>query len=183
METCGKGVAKLSASLRQPFVEGLKNNTCKPHVYNMLRAVSVFNKSWRKLALSALSFATPFPQVSMLRFCRRESEESTILLVLPCYLKAENWPHLGGLFCLRNAATTMIEEAISENELAFLAELEKHENQWIAFVESNGKEIIVGSGKDAVEAMGEAEGKGFPDAILLRVPPFDRGYIPTTVRG
>ncbi len=73
----------------------------------------------------------------------------------------------------------MIEEAINENELAFLAELEKHENKWIAFVESHGAEIIVGSGKDAVEAMAEAEAKGFPDAILLRVPPFDSGYIPT----
>ena len=73
----------------------------------------------------------------------------------------------------------MIEDAINENELAFLAELEKHENQWIAFVESHGAEIIVGSGKDAVEAMTEAEAKGFPEAILLRVPPFDSGYIPT----
>jgi len=73
----------------------------------------------------------------------------------------------------------MIEEAINEKELAFLAELEKHENKWIAFVESHGAEIIVGSGKDAVEAMAEAEAKGFPDAILLRVPPFDSGYIPT----
>ena len=73
----------------------------------------------------------------------------------------------------------MIEEAINEKELAFLAELEKHENEWIAFVESHGAEIIVGSGKDAVEAMAQAESKGFPDAILLRVPPFDSGYIPT----
>ena len=37
----------------------------------------------------------------------------------------------------------------------------------------------MGSGKDAVEAMAEAEAKGFPDAILLHVPPFDSGYIPT----
>ena len=73
----------------------------------------------------------------------------------------------------------MTEEAIDEKELAFLAELEKHENEWIAFVESHGAEVIVGSGKDAVEAMAEAEAKGFPDAVLLRVPPFDSGYIPT----
>ncbi len=77
----------------------------------------------------------------------------------------------------------MIDEAISQNELAFLAELEKHENKWIAFVESHGAERVVGSGKDAVEAMAEAEAKGFPDAILLRVPLFDRGYVPTFVCG
>jgi uncharacterized protein DUF5678 len=76
----------------------------------------------------------------------------------------------------------MIDEAINQNELAFLAELEKHEDEWIAFVESHGAEIVVGSGKDAIEAMKEAEAKGFPDAVLLRVPPFDRGYIPTFVR-
>lgn len=77
----------------------------------------------------------------------------------------------------------MIEEAIDDNELAFLTELEKHENQWIAFVESNGAERVVGSGKDAVEAMKKAREKGFPNAVLLRVPPFDRGYIPTSFRG
>lgn len=70
----------------------------------------------------------------------------------------------------------MIDEAIDANELAFLTEMEKHENQWIAFVVSNGAEIIVGSGDNAVEAMAQAEAKGFPDAVLLRVPTFDRGY-------
>jgi hypothetical protein len=73
----------------------------------------------------------------------------------------------------------MTEDVIDANELAFLNEMEKHENQWIAFVRSNGAEVIVGSGDDAVDAMAQAEAKGFPDAILLRVPPFDRGYIPT----
>ena len=73
----------------------------------------------------------------------------------------------------------MIDETVNQNELVFLAQLEDHENEWVAFVESQGVETIVGSGKDAVEAMAQAEAKGFPDAVLLRVPPFDRGYIPT----
>ena len=72
----------------------------------------------------------------------------------------------------------MIEEAIDERELAFLEEMEKYENKWIAFVESNGADIIVGSGNDAVEAMNDAETNGFPDAVLFKVPRFDRGYIP-----
>ena len=73
----------------------------------------------------------------------------------------------------------MIEEAIDEKELAFLAQLEEHENEWVAFVEDHGAEIVVGSGKDAVEAIREAEARGFPDAVLMKVPSFDRGLIPS----
>jgi alkanesulfonate monooxygenase SsuD/methylene tetrahydromethanopterin reductase-like flavin-dependent oxidoreductase (luciferase family) len=74
----------------------------------------------------------------------------------------------------------MIEEILDEREMAFLKELEKHENRWVAIIESDGAKIVVGSGKDAVEAMEEAEAKGFGDAFLLKVQPFDRGYIPLT---
>lgn len=75
----------------------------------------------------------------------------------------------------------MTEEPIDEKELAFLKELEKHENKWIAFIELNGAETVVGSGDDAVEAMREAEKRGFADAVLMKVPPFDRGIIPANV--
>jgi len=50
----------------------------------------------------------------------------------------------------------MIEEAIDEKELAFLKQLEEHENEWVAFIEDHGAEIVVGSGKDAVEAIQDA---------------------------
>jgi hypothetical protein len=73
----------------------------------------------------------------------------------------------------------MIDDAINENELAFLKQLEDHENEWVAFIEDHGAEIVVGSGKDAVEAIREAETRGFPDAVLMKVPPFDRGLIPS----
>jgi len=73
----------------------------------------------------------------------------------------------------------MIEEAIDEKELAFLSQLEQHENEWVAFIEKDGAEIVVGSGKDAVEAIEDAEKRGFRNAILMKVPPFDRGLIPT----
>ena len=73
----------------------------------------------------------------------------------------------------------MNEETIDEKELAFLRELEKHENRWVAFIESDGGEKVVGSGNDAVEAMQEAERRGFADAVLMKVPAFDRGIIPS----
>jgi hypothetical protein len=71
-----------------------------------------------------------------------------------------------------------MEEILDEKESAFLKELERLENKWVAIIESNGARRVVGSGNDAVEAMGEAESKGFGDAFLLKVQPFDRGYIP-----
>jgi len=72
-----------------------------------------------------------------------------------------------------------MEEAIDQKELAFLNQLEQHENEWVAFIEQDGAEIVVGSGKDALEAINDAENKGFRNAILMRVPRFDRGLIPT----
>ena len=73
----------------------------------------------------------------------------------------------------------MIEEAIDEKELAFLKQLEEHENEWVAFIEDHGAEIVVGSGKDAVEAIQDAEKRGFPNAVLMKVQAFDRGIIPS----
>lgn len=73
----------------------------------------------------------------------------------------------------------MIEEAIDEKELAFLNQLEEHEDEWVAFIQKDGAETVVGCGKDAVEASRDAEEHGFPDAILMKVRPFDRGFIPS----
>ncbi len=71
----------------------------------------------------------------------------------------------------------MIEE-LSEKEAAYLAELRKYENKWVAVLESEDEELIVGSGKDAVEAKRDAQAKGFNDVVLFWVRPFDAGYIP-----
>ena len=73
------------------------------------------------------------------------------------------------------------EEGISESELAFLKQLEQHEDEWVAFIEKDGAEIVVGSGKDAVEAIRDAETQGFPNAVLMKVPPFDKALIPTNL--
>lgn len=58
-----------------------------------------------------------------------------------------------------------------ETEIAFVEELRKHENQWVAIHESGETETIVGSGLSAVEAKREAEAKGFYDTILFKVLP------------
>jgi hypothetical protein len=73
----------------------------------------------------------------------------------------------------------MVEEEIDENELAFLRQLEQHEDEWVAFIEKDGVETVVGSGRDAVEAIRDAEKRGFANAVLMKVPPFDVALIPS----
>lgn len=74
----------------------------------------------------------------------------------------------------------MIEEALDEKEAAFLEELRKYENKWVAIYESEDEEIVVGSGADAVEATRAAEEKGFKDTVLLYVRSFDKGFMPSS---
>ena len=62
-------------------------------------------------------------------------------------------------------------------ELATIsAQLEKHENKWVAIDES--EERIVGVGDDAFEAANEAERRGYKDTILFKVPSFDSALVP-----
>jgi hypothetical protein len=72
----------------------------------------------------------------------------------------------------------MIEE--QELESAFADDLTQYEGKWLALVESEGLQRVVGSGDDAEQAMGEANAKGFGDAYLYKVFPFDQAYVPTT---
>jgi hypothetical protein len=65
-----------------------------------------------------------------------------------------------------------------DKETAFADLVKNHENQWVAIDERDGVEFIVGSGKDAVEAAQDAEAKGFPDAMLVKVPSFRATFIP-----
>jgi hypothetical protein len=66
---------------------------------------------------------------------------------------------------------------IEEKEMAFLEELRKYENKWVAILENEDEEIIVGSGSDAVEAKSEAIARGFSDVVLFWVKPFGAGRI------
>jgi predicted RNA-binding protein with PUA domain len=70
----------------------------------------------------------------------------------------------------------MVEE-LTEKEVAYLSELRKHENRWVAVLKSEGVNVLVGSGKDAVEAKNEAALKGFTDVVLFWVRPFNGRYV------
>jgi hypothetical protein len=59
---------------------------------------------------------------------------------------------------------------------ALSAQLEKHENKWVAIDESQEK--IVGVGNDALEATDDAERHGYQDTILFKVPSFASALIP-----
>lgn len=74
----------------------------------------------------------------------------------------------------------MIEQTLDEKEMAFLEELRKYENKWVAIYESEGAEMVVGSGADAVEATRAAEEKGFTDTVLLYVRSFNKGFMPSS---
>ncbi|HXT61910.1 MAG TPA: DUF5678 domain-containing protein [Pyrinomonadaceae bacterium] len=70
--------------------------------------------------------------------------------------------------------------AVIDKETAFADLIKNHENQWVAIDERDGVEFIVGHGKNAVEAAKDAEAKGFPNAILFKVPSFTSTFIPLT---
>jgi alpha-amylase/alpha-mannosidase (GH57 family) len=72
----------------------------------------------------------------------------------------------------------MTKETPEKKELAFLEELRKHENKWVAIYEAGDEERIVGTGADAVEATREAEAKGFKDYVLFYVRSFNKGFLP-----
>jgi len=66
-----------------------------------------------------------------------------------------------------------------DKETAFADLIREHEDQWVAIDERDGVEFIVGQGKDAVEAARNAEAKGFPNAMLFKVPSFTATFIPS----
>lgn len=67
---------------------------------------------------------------------------------------------------------------VEEQEMAFVEVLRNYEDRWVAIIESGGTETVVGSGRDAVEALADAKVKGFENAVLFRVPPFNTTFIP-----
>jgi hypothetical protein len=64
-----------------------------------------------------------------------------------------------------------------EKETAFAALVRNHENQWVAIIEEDGVEFVVGTGKTAVEAANEATAKGHPQAMLFKVPSFHTRFV------
>ncbi len=67
--------------------------------------------------------------------------------------------------------------ATIDKESAFADLTRDHENQWVAIIENDGVEFVVGTGKTAVEAIKEASAKGHPQATLFRVPSFKTRFV------
>ena len=73
----------------------------------------------------------------------------------------------------------MIEENPDSKELAFLQELEKHTNEWVAIAGyGSDEESIVASGDSIVQARQKAESLGFKDTTFFKVPPSDKIFVP-----
>ncbi len=62
-------------------------------------------------------------------------------------------------------------------EEAFAELVRQYENMWVALIETDGGEFVVGHGSTAVEAANEAKEKGYSQAILFRVPSFSSRFV------
>jgi hypothetical protein len=62
-------------------------------------------------------------------------------------------------------------------EEAFAELIREYENLWVALIEKDGKEFIVGSGETPTEALSQARAKGFVNAVLFSVPSFSHAFI------
>jgi len=73
----------------------------------------------------------------------------------------------------------VIEQNPDSKELAFLQELEKHINEWVAITGyGSDEESIVASGDSIVQARQKAESLGFKDTTFFKVPPSDKIFVP-----
>lgn len=54
--------------------------------------------------------------------------------------------------------------------------LKRHENKWVALTDDHEK--VVGSGASLSAARIQAKKRGHEDPIFMKVPRFDRGFIP-----
>ena len=73
----------------------------------------------------------------------------------------------------------MIEQKPDARELAFLEELEKNVNKWVAIIGyGSDEERIVAAGDSIPEARQKAESQGFKDTTFFKVPPSDKIFVP-----
>jgi hypothetical protein len=71
-----------------------------------------------------------------------------------------------------------MKQDMSSHPRQLSAVIEDYENKWVALIERNGEDLVVGVGNDAVEAIGDAKANGFEDPILMKIPRFDVSFIP-----
>jgi hypothetical protein len=62
-------------------------------------------------------------------------------------------------------------------EEAFADLVREYENLWVAIIEKDGVEYVVGHGSTAVQASEEATEKGHADAMLFKVPSFNSRFV------
>ncbi len=67
--------------------------------------------------------------------------------------------------------------AIIDKEDAFADLVKDHEDQWVAIIEKDGVQFIVGNGTTAVEAINAAREKGYSQALLFKVPSFNTRFV------
>jgi hypothetical protein len=66
--------------------------------------------------------------------------------------------------------------SVSKEE-AFAELVRQYENMWVALIETDGGESVVGHGSTAVEAANEAKENGYSQVILFRVPSFTSRFV------
>ena len=62
-------------------------------------------------------------------------------------------------------------------EEAFAELIREYENLWVAIIEKDGVESVVGHGNTAVEAAKEATSNGHLRAMLFKVPSFNSRFV------
>jgi hypothetical protein len=62
-------------------------------------------------------------------------------------------------------------------EEAFAELVREYENLWVAIIEKDGVEYVVGQGVTAVQAANDATEKGHPQAMLFKVPSFKSRFV------
>jgi hypothetical protein len=70
---------------------------------------------------------------------------------------------------------------LSDKELAFMDELAKHEEQWVAILRNGDDERIVGSGPRLKEAKRSALAAGFRDVVFMKVPSSHKIFVASWV--
>jgi len=58
----------------------------------------------------------------------------------------------------------------TNKEEAFAELVKEYEDMWVAIIEVDGVEFVAGHGTTAVEAASEVAKKGYPQAMLFKVP-------------
>lgn len=76
----------------------------------------------------------------------------------------------------------MAHERLNPQELAFIDELEKYQDKWVAIVRKGETERIVASGARLREAKQQAIERGFRDVVFMKVPSSHKIFVPTNLQ-